>query len=402
VRGKRQQGSLQEGVMTVNAKEYSVGMFTYATQPRGSVVHAAAVAEALHASGVPTTLYAMDRTGEGFYRAVNCPVVLVPAKPSQERGEPLVRRRVKELVDFVSKHGIKHDVYHAQDCLTANALLATRQAACKVVRTVHHVEHFVDPYLRECQKASIENSERLCVVSRLTQWDIGHRFARTSTVVGNGITPRVSTTPDATVTRLRARLLGDRVGPLLVSFGGVEERKNSLNLLAAFGSLKQRFPEAVWVIAGGASVLDHGEYQGRFEAALSLTDARHDVVRVGVVPETEMGALLAAADLVLCVSLQEGFGLAALEAANAGVPVVVSYGSPFDEFLSDDAAWRADPYDPTSIAHVASLALLHPFQKQLVAHSESVRQTWCSVAERCLGVYRRSAEVAKAFGLSYA
>lgn len=388
--------------MTVNAKEYSVGMFTYSTQPRGSVVHAAAVAEALHASGVSTTLYAMDRTGEGFYRELSCPLVLVPARATQERGEPLVRRRVKELTDFVSKQGIKHDVYHAQDCLTANALLATRQAACKVVRTVHHVEHFVDAYLRECQKASIENSERLCVVSRLTQWDIGQRFGRTSTVVGNGITPRVPTTSDATVVRLRSRLLGDRVGPLLVSFGGVEERKNSLNLLAAFSTLKQRFPEAVWVIAGGASVLDHGEYQGRFEAALSLADARHDVVRVGIVPETEMGALFASADLVWCVSLQEGFGLVALEAASAGVPVLVSYGSPFDEFLSDDAAWRADPYDPTSIAHVASLALLHPFQKQLSAHSESMRQTWCAVAERCLGVYRRSAEVARAFGLSYA
>lgn len=402
MRGKRQQGNLQKGVMTVNAKDYSVGMFTYATQPRGSVVHAAAVAEALCAIGVSTTLYAMDRNGEGFYREVACPLVLVPAKASQERGEPLVRRRVKELIDFVSKQGIKHDVYHAQDCLTANALLATRQAACKVVRTVHHVEHFQDPYLRECQKASIENSERLCVVSRLTQWDIGQRFGRTSTVVGNGITPRLLVTSPPTVARLRARLLGDRVGPLLISFGGVEERKNSLNLLAAFCSLKQRFPEAVWVIAGGASVLDHGEYQSRFETALSLAEARRDVVRVGVVPESEMGALIGASDLVWCVSLQEGFGLVALEAASAGVPVVVSYGAPFDEFLSDDAAWRADPYDPNSIAHVATLALMHPFQKQLAAHSEAGRQTWCGVAERCLAVYRRSAEVAKAFGLSYA
>ncbi len=388
--------------MTVNAKEYSVGMFTYATQPRGSVVHAAAVAEALHGLGVATTLYAMDRTGEGFYRDVSCPLVLVPSKPSQERGEPLVRRRIKELTDFVSKRGLKHDVYHAQDCITANALLSTRQAACRVVRTVHHVEHFTDPYLRECQKASIENSERLCVVSRLTQWDLGQRFGRTSTVVGNGITARVSITPEAMVARIRARLLGDRVGPLLVSFGGVEERKNSLNLLAAFTSLKQRFPEAVWVIAGGASVLDHGEYQSRFEAALSLVEARHDVVRVGVVPEPEMGALFAAADLVWCVSLQEGFGLAALEAAGSGVPVVVSYGSPFDEFLSDDAAWRADPYDPNSIAHAATLALLHPVQKQLTARAEAMRQSWRAVAERCLGIYRRSAEVARVFGLSYA
>lgn len=388
--------------MMSGPKTPSIGMFTYSTHPRGSVVHAAALAEALHARGVPTTLYAMDRDGHGFYRDVACPLVLVPAKASLEKGAVLVKRRVKELIDFVSKQDVHHDVYHAQDCLTANALLSTRQAACRVVRTVHHVEYFHDPYLRECQKMSIENSERLCVVSRLTQWDIGQKFGRTSTVVGNGITERVSTTESAAIAELRARLVGGREGPVLLSMGGVEERKNSLNLLAAFRAIKQRFPAALWVIAGGASVLDHGDYQSRFEAALAMTDVQRDVLQMGVLPEAEMGALLGAVDLVWSVSLQEGFGLVALEAAGAGVPVVVSYGSPFDEYLSDESAWRADPYDPPGIAQVTTSALMYPYQKQLPARRDASRHTWSSVAERCLAVYQRSAEVAKALGLNYA
>ncbi len=388
--------------MTFGANNYTVGMFTYSTQPRGSVVHAAAVAEALHRMGVPTTLYAIDRDGGGFYREVSCPLALVPAKPTQEKGESLVKRRVKELIDYVSKQRLKHDVFHAQDCLTANALLATRQAACKVVRTVHHVERFHDPYLRECQKTSIENSERLCVVSRLTQWDIGHRFGRTSTVVGNGVTNRVAETPSTAIVSLRHRLLGESNGPLLISVGGVEERKNSVNLLAAFSAVKRRFPGAVWAIAGGASALDHGEYQSRFDSALASLELGRDVVRLGVIPDVEMGALLGAADLVWCVSLQEGYGLVALEASGAGTPVVVSHGSPFDEYLSDEAAWRTDPFDPLGIARVTTLALLNPLQKQLAARGDAVKQTWSSVAERCLGVYQRSFEVARVLGLSHA
>lgn len=386
----------------MRGREYSVGMFTHSTHPCASVVHAASVAEELQAFGVATTLYAMDCRGEGFYRRVSCPLVLLDAKPSPERGELLTRRRVKEWIDFVSKQGIRHDVYHAQDSITASALLSTRQAACKVVRTVHHVEHFGDPYLRECQKASIENSERLCVVSRLTQWDVGQRFGRTSTVVGSGLTHRLTEATVEAVARLRQGLLGERQGPLLMSTGGVEERKNPLNLLMAFTALKQRFPEAVWAIVGGGAWGDDAEGKARFGAALAATSVRQDVCQLGAVPERELAALLAAADLVWCVSLQSGFGLSALEAAAVGVPVVVSSGSPFDEYLSEEAAWRVEPYDPQGIAYTTAQALMHPLQKQLQARADSSQQTWRAVAERCLGVYKRSAEVARALGLHYA
>ncbi|MBV9946792.1 MAG: MSMEG_0565 family glycosyltransferase, partial [Myxococcales bacterium] len=46
----------------------SVGLFTYSTLPRGSVVHTAALAEALHAAGCDVTVYALDKERRGFFR----------------------------------------------------------------------------------------------------------------------------------------------------------------------------------------------------------------------------------------------------------------------------------------------------------------------------------------------
>ena len=57
----------------------SVGMLTYSTKPRGSVVHAICLAEALTARGLDVTLYALTKAGDGFFRPVRCKTRLIPA-----------------------------------------------------------------------------------------------------------------------------------------------------------------------------------------------------------------------------------------------------------------------------------------------------------------------------------
>jgi hypothetical protein len=50
----------------------SIGIFTYSVRPRGSVVHAAALAEALADRGHEVTLYALRKPGDNFYRPLRC------------------------------------------------------------------------------------------------------------------------------------------------------------------------------------------------------------------------------------------------------------------------------------------------------------------------------------------
>ena len=137
----------------MSAGRRSVGLFTYSTLPRGSVVHAAALADALVELGWDATLYALDKDGRGFFRPLRARLRLVPAAPAPATTSELVRLRARELADFLARQPPDHDLLHAQDCLSANGLLAARArgAGAPLVRTVHHVERFEDPNLAACQ-----------------------------------------------------------------------------------------------------------------------------------------------------------------------------------------------------------------------------------------------------------
>ncbi len=361
---------------------YTVAMFTYSTLPRGSVVHAAYVAEALHAAGVPTTLYALDKEDTGFYRPLSCPHVLIRAQRARGPGAQLVAQRIAEVEQYLRMACPQHDVYHAQDCLSASGLLRWKNGGM-VTRTVHHVERFADPYLARCQQNSIQRADHLLTVSAEAQREVKAHFGRDTTLVGNGVDRERFASPSPVRTQaLRARLLAGASGPLLVSFGGIEERKNTLGLLDAFAELHRSFPEARWAIAGGASVLDHGRYQQRFHmrrAELAVGDA---IVELGVIPESDVAALLACADVFACPSLLEGFGLTVLEALAAGTPAVVSRCQPFLEVIPAAAVEWADPLAPTSIA-AALLRALHPNPTRHRAGVQAAStMSWARVAER--------------------
>src|SRR6478735_4475808 len=101
----------------------SVGLFTYSTKPRGSVVHACYLAEALTARGHDVTLYALSKAGDRLYRELSCPVVYLPAARAPEQPDALIAQRIQEVVDGVRRLRPCHDVYHAEDCLVASGLL---------------------------------------------------------------------------------------------------------------------------------------------------------------------------------------------------------------------------------------------------------------------------------------
>ncbi len=368
----------------------SVGVFTYSTKPRGSVVHAAALAEALCDAGHQATLYALHKDDAGFYRELRCALQLVPAGPAPAATDALIAQRIAELSSYLSRERPPHDVFHAQDCLSANALLAAPECQGRVVRTVHHVERFASPYLERCQERSIEQADLLLTVSRHTQHDVGECFGRTPPVVGNGVdAERFRGVPAAQVRERRRALLGARLGPLVLSVGGVEERKNTLGMLEAFARLRLSHPSARWVIAGGASVLDHTEYRRRFDQRLRAEPAlARSVLETGVLDEAALSEVYLCADVFLCASHEEGFGLSLLEAMAAGLPVVAPRGAPFDEFLDESAAVRIERGDEASIARGLARALGEGALRQAAARACARACSWSAVAEAHVTEYR--------------
>jgi glycosyltransferase-like protein len=349
----------------------SIGLFTYSTKPRGSVVHATYLAEALNRRGHDVTLYALSKAGDRLYREVGCKVVYLSAEKAPTEPDALIAQRVREVADGVARLRPRHDVYHAEDCLVASGLLAKRaELQLKpLVRTLHHLEHFVSPYLRDCQRRSILEADAVACVSQVSQRDVQRELGRACPSIGNGvdIARFAEDLPLERETRARFAIAADE--RIVLSVGGVEPRKNSFCALEALLPLLRQQPKLRWLIAGGDSIWEHDTYRAGFRDRLSRLEPalRGRILELGPVTERELTGLYGTSQVLLCPSLQEGFGLCVLEALAARTAVVVSEQAPFTEYLTPDVACFVRPASPASIADgLARLLQDEPLRQRMV------------------------------------
>jgi glycosyltransferase-like protein len=370
-----------------------IAILAHSTNPRGGVVHALELADALVALGHECAVHAPDPRGKGFFRPSACETVSVAARPVGRSVRELVETRVADYVDhFTDPEHRRFDVFHAQDGISANALATLKQRGliAGFVRTVHHIDVFDDPVVAAMQQRSIVAANRHLAVSTMWRQKLAADFGIEATTVGNGVDRRrYHPRRDGSEPALRERL-GLRPGPIILAVGGVEERKNTLRLLEAFAGLLPRHPGAQLVIAGGASLLDHDGYQRRYALAKAEVPLPpRAVVETGPLTDADMPALYRLADVLAFPSVKEGFGLVVLEAMASGVPVVTSSIAPFTEYLeSRDVEW-CDPFDVSSIRDAIQRALWAPHRAGLVERGAEVarRHDWGQVAHAHLPVY---------------
>lgn len=373
-----------------------IAILTHSTNPRGGVAHCLALAEALCRLGHEAVVHAPDPSGRGFFRRAACPTVSVAARPVAGATVDLVRARITDyLRHFATPAACDFDVFHAHDGIGGNALatLRHRRLIPGFVRTVHHVDTFSDAMLAEWQDRAIREARRLlCVGGLWADW-IREDFGRDADIVGNGVDLSVySEAPSEADAAVRERW-GLGSGPVVLSVGGFEERKNTASLIAAFARLRERHPRAQLVVAGGASLLDHAAYRARCRAVLGAAGLDVGpggaVVETGPVPQADMPALYRIADVLAFPSRKEGFGLCVLEAMACGTPVIVSRQPPFTEYLAAGDALFVDPSDPDDIAHAMAEALAPEIRTDLrtAGLARAALHSWRTCAERHLPAY---------------
>lgn len=371
-----------------------IAILTHSTNPRGGVVHALELGDALSRIGHDATVFAPDTAGHGFFRATLCRTSCIAAKTAKGGLRDMVEARIADyLRHFEHSENRCFDIWHAQDGISGNALatLKERRLISAFARTVHHVDVFEDERINALQTRGIEAADRLFVVGRAWREWLSQQFGREATYVGNGVDRSCySPAPDAGDDELRERLALPEGASIFLSIGGVEERKNTVRILQAFQTVRLQHPSSVLVIAGGASILDHGAYQARFAGAMATGGAAADaVIRTGPIPQRLMPALYRCATALVFPSLHEGFGLVVLEAMASGVPVVTSRVAPFTEYLADDDSVWCDPFDTASIAAAMAHVIESPNRQRLIDRGLEVasRHDWTGTARAHLPAY---------------
>jgi glycosyltransferase-like protein len=379
-----------------------IAILVHSTNPRGGVVHALELGDALVRLGHQATVHAPDAGGAGFFRATLCGTSCVPSSPAGRDVTAMVETRIADYIRYFERAQNRcFDIWHAQDGISGNALATLKERGLipGFARTVHHVDTFDDARLAALQSRSITAADRRIVVSRVWQQWLRREFEHDAHQVPNGVDAiRFSAAPDATDAALRARLDLPRGASVFLAIGGVEERKNTIGLLAAFRIVHAQRPSSCLVIAGGASLLNHDRYQARFAEALAEGGLPEAVIRIGPWPQELMPALYRAAHALVFPSAKEGFGLVVLEAMASGVPVVTSRIAPFTEYLGEaDVLW-CNPFDPASIAAAMAASFDLRLRERLITRGLKIaaRHDWTATAQAHLAIYGKLREPVRA------
>jgi glycosyltransferase involved in cell wall biosynthesis len=183
--------------------------------------------------------------------------------------------------------------------------------------------------------------------------------------------------------------------------GGIEPRKGSLTLLRAFAAARAAMPKRrpVLIVAGGATLFDHRDEIDRFHALRERLELDDDVRVLGPVSDAQLEGLYRAADVFALPSVEEGFGLAVLEALAAGLPAVVSDLDVFRTYLADgDSALMAPVGDHAALAAALVRAASSPALAARLregGHAVAARHGWAAAAAAHEAAYERFLAVAR-------
>lgn len=184
------------------------------------------------------------------------------------------------------------------------------------------VPHSRNAVLRPRLSRTLKAAERVFSVSdslRRLAVELGAPEAQTE-VVGNGVDIGVFHPVDRAAARARFGLTAS--ARVLISVGGLVERKGMHRVIEVMPALLERHPELHYLIVGSGS--PEGDNRAELAAQvarLGLTDRVHFL---GALPPDALKWPLSAADVFVLATRNEGWANVFLEAMACGLPVVTT------------------------------------------------------------------------------
>jgi len=177
---------------------------------------------------------------------------------------------------------------------------------------------------------------------------------------------------------------------LLITYAGrLDLEKGVDTLMNAFASVHAKHPHARLALAG------KGLLQEAIHDHIRAAHLQDRVHLLGYLHGETLRAFYAVSDLHVCPSHYEPFGLVAIEAMAAGVPVIVSdVGGLSDIVSTAQVGIRVPPRDVSAWAHALDRMCSQPQERQRMglAGQRHVRATyaWTGIAQQAVAVYEEA------------
>ena len=371
----------------------------------GMNVYVRELARALAGSGIAVDIY--TRSPHDSRVVHDAPGVRVIAIPAGPRG-PIAKDIVANLAPaflagisrFAKAEGRRYDVVHSH--YWSSGCVAQRLA--RLWKTPHvHMFHTLsrsktayagtapDPRRAHVETGLLDSASAIVVATPVERAEIAAHYGlrRAPTVY---IPCGIDLGPFAALTRRAPRHPGDRF--VVTALGRIERLKNFELLLRAVAlvlSADPAFGEGLEVrIAGGPS----SDEPETLPALKNLAaDLRIDnwVRFLGAVPRKDVIALYGASDVCVVPSRHESFGLVALEAMAAGLPVVATRTGGLQVTVEDGVSgYLVDVDDAATLGlRLGALRASPSLRRELGARGAQVARgyAWPAIADRMIELY---------------
>lgn len=229
----------------------------------------------------------------------------------------------------------------------------------------------------------LRRAQAIVTLSEAVRQELEARFSTLPPVVviPPGVAPPLG--PPGTRALEALRRLGLRE-PYLLSVGALCPRKNLAGVLEAHARARARQPSLGLALVGAPA---HG-WTGSEAERRALGSP--GVILTGYLSPSFLWAAYQRAAALLTLSLDEGFGLTALEALSVGTPVVASRRGGLPEACGG-AAWLVDPDDAAGAAAAIGEVLEGSAEVELrraAGQAHAARLTWARTAEKTVELYR--------------
>ena len=169
-------------------------------------------------------------------------------------------------------------------------------------------------------------------------------------------------------------------------------RKRPLQLLGAVHAAQQQLGSSTSL---RLTVFGDGKLMPRMRRFIARNEMADTVTLAGRVDRDELKAIYARSDLFVAPAFLESFGIAALEARCAGLPVLAMRGTGITEFVADRREGLLADGDAAMAAALVEISRDADLRRGIAEHNRTTQPptAWPTVLERVNNEYARAAAI---------